>query len=137
MNNFLKKRSAPEPCTHFFHDFTRFLARNYELSLKYNLSILKFPRFFFHFCKLFPKIIIELKNMAAKNVDLDEVYTEIFLIFKFSTLFIDFCLCTILLRIFARKCSFMIGRLNLQLRNTNLLYTKIPYFSHRGMYHYD
>ena len=30
-----------------------------------------------------------LKNSLAKDVDLDELYTEIFFIFQFYTLFID------------------------------------------------
>ena len=41
---------------------------------------------------LFLKLIIELKKLLAKNVDLDELYSEIFLIFRFNTLLIDISL---------------------------------------------
>ena len=33
--------------------------------------------------------MIELKKFIAKNVDLGELYSEIFLFFKFNTLLID------------------------------------------------
>ena len=36
--------------------------------------------------------MIEWKNLLAKNVDLGELYLEIFLIFQFNTLLIDISL---------------------------------------------
>ena len=48
--------------------FTGFSARNGELYLKYNLSIPKFPVFyFFYFRILFLKLIIELKKIICKT----------------------------------------------------------------------
>ena len=45
--------------------------------------------FFFHFRILLSKLMIELKKIIGKHVTLDELYSEIFLIFRFVTLVID------------------------------------------------
>ena len=36
--------------------------------------------------------MIEIKNLLAKNVDFDELYSEVFLIFQFDILFINLSL---------------------------------------------
>ena len=59
--------------------------------------------------------MIELKKLLAKHVDLDKLYSEIFLIFRFDTLLIDislFALGQYFYRFSRCKYSFMIGRLN-------------------------
>ena len=72
--------------------FTCFSPRNGELSVKY-YSIPKFPVFDFSFSYIISKTNDRIKKKSlSKNVDLDELYTEIFPIFQFDTLFIDLSL---------------------------------------------
>ena len=89
----MASRMLDEYTVKISNHFTRFSAINDEFKIIFMNSEISCNFFFLHFCKLFPKLMIELKKkLLAKSVDLGELYTKILLIFQFDTLFIELLL---------------------------------------------